>query len=199
MKLFGPVIINTNEKGTELLSIFKKCEYKPLSFDAMCLNSPHASRLASHIKVLRMLPDGFDAIWICEDNCVFSGDTKGLRNTIEKFGSSSADGIYLGFNELKAIDYDENFKQLFGSSLVNSYIVKRSVVDDLIIVYGAAYRAIITEQPNVFLTAYKNLELPQRALDMNNVERSIHTLMDKTCWLIPKTPFFVPSVQISNK
>lgn len=199
MKLFGPVIINTDGKVDNLLLAFKQQDYKPTVFDAMSLNNPAAGRLASHIKVLRMLPDGFDAIWICEEGCEFVGDKKTLRSNIDNFLASSADGLCLGFNELKATDYDDNFKQLFGSSLVNSYIVKRSVVDSLIVVFGAAYKALITEQPNVFLTEYKNLELPQRALDMNCIERSIQPLMDKTCWLIPKTPFFVSSVQINNK
>jgi len=199
MKLFGPVIINTVGKLDNLLLLFKQQDYKPVIFDAMCLNNPIAGRLASHIKVLRMLPEGYDAIWICEEGCDFVGDKKDLRNNIDNFLASSADGICLGFNELKTTDYDDNFKQLFGSSIINSYIVKRSVVESLIIVYGAAYKALITEQQNVFLAEYKNLELPQRALDMNCVERCIQPLMDKTCWLIPKTPFFIASVQINNK
>jgi hypothetical protein len=199
MKLFGPVIIKTAGKVDNLLLMFKQLDYKSVVFDAMCLNNPAAGRLASHIKVLRMLPDGVDAIWICEEGCDFVGDKKDLRNNIDNFLACSADGIYLGFNELKVADYDDNFKQLFGSSLVNSYIVKRSVVEKLIVVYGAAYKALITEQPNMFLTEYKNLDLPQRALDMNCVERSIHPLMDKTCWIIPKARFFVASVQINNK
>jgi hypothetical protein len=199
MKLFGPVLINTDGNTIKLATTFKQCDYKPLVFDAMTLNNPAAGRLASHVKVLRMLPADYDAIWVCEENCEINADKKELKTVVDSFLSSSGDGIYLGFNELKSTEFDINFKQLFGSSLANSYIVKRPVVDELIKVYGAAYKSIITEKPNVFLAEYKNLDLPQRSVDINSVERCIHTLMDKTCWLIPMKPIFISTVKTVNK
>jgi hypothetical protein len=199
MKLFGPVVIKTDGKTDKLVSVFKQYDYKPIVFDAMTLNSPAASRLASHIKVLRMIPDGFDAIWICEENCEIIANKQEVNKVVESFLKGSGEGIYLAYNVLKSTEFDNNFNQLLGSSLVISYIVKKSTVDELIKVYGAAYRSIITEQPNVFLTEYKNLDLPQRGIDMNSVERSIHVIMDKTCWLIPKNPLFVSSAKVNNK
>jgi hypothetical protein len=199
MKLFGPVVIKTDGKTDKLMSVFKQYDYKPIVFDSINLNSPAASRLASHIKVLRTIPDGFDAIWICEENCEIVANKQEVNKVVDSFLKSSGDGIYLAYNVLKSTEFDNNFNQILGSSLVISYIVKKPTVDELIKVYGAAYRSIITEQPNVFLTEYKNLDLPQRGIDMNSVERSIHVLMDKTCWLIPKNPLFVSSAKINNK
>lgn len=184
MKLYGPVLLNSGSSGNGLCAVLKGYGFTPILFEAMHLLNKSASVLASHIKVLRSLPVDYDAIWICEDTCELGLQKEVLLSAVTKFLSlGDVDGLFLTHKDLKSIDYDADFKQILGSSLANCYIVKRGLVDELIKIYGASYRSIITEQPNVYLSEYRRLDLPQRNVDMNSVERSLHVVMNKSCWL----------------
>ena len=133
MSIYGPVIINLKHREDRLKRIISQFETYKLKYQ-VCeaiynKKDGHTGCLASHIRALEMLPEGFDAVWICEDDCELTVSPSELNEVLDAFMKSEAVGICLGYKDLMSVPFSGRFRRTFGVFSGGCYLIKRSIYD----------------------------------------------------------------------
>lgn len=114
--------------------------------------------LASHIQALETGKGG-NAVWICEDDCVFIVDKQTIDTYVTKFMESDADVLCLGFADRKNMSYSTDFIRTYDCQAVSSYIVKEKVRVKLIELWKSVLECRKTRTIHPLESVYKSLKI----------------------------------------
>jgi hypothetical protein len=189
MSIYGPVIINLKHREDRLKRIISQFETYKLKYQ-VCeaiynKKDGHTGCLASHIKALEMLPEGFDAIWICEDDCELTVSPSELNEILDAFMKSEAVGICLGYKDLMSVPFSGRFRRTFGVFSGGCYLIKRSIYDIYLHIAKISYDSKVSGNPNPYEYIYYNFDVPERFANLNFADRFWQIIMQSHLWLIP--------------
>ena len=114
--------------------------------------------LASHIQALESGKGG-NAVWVCEDDCVFIVDKQTIDTYVTKFMESDADVLCLGFADRKNVSYSTDFMRTYDCQAVSSYIVKEKVRVKLIELWKSVLECRKTRTIHPLESVYKSLKI----------------------------------------